>query len=137
MLFILAFELLICVSVATFEARYSTERSRFARETFPHSSIQPMPSMTQRILTLVFSGAIFSFAWVYLLFVCLTLTTYCNIWYLFQVFRMIYTGKSSALDGKRVAASASQAERHGMKKATSGTIAYAAMQVIYPFCQRN
>lgn len=43
---------------------------------------------------------------------------------------MIYTGKSSSLDGKRVAASASQAERHGMKKATAETIAYAAMQVM-------
>ena len=45
-----------------------------------------------------------------------------------QVFRVIYTGKSSALDGKRVASGASQAEKNGMKAATAETVAYAAVQ---------
>ena len=50
---------------------------------------------------------------------------------------MIYTGKSSALDGKRVAASASQAEMHSKKKAMGETIAYAAMQVMSSFHHYN
>ena len=50
------------------------------------------------------------------------------------MFRIIFTGKSLALDGKRAASGASQAEKNGMKKATGKTIAYAAMQVSFFYC---
>jgi hypothetical protein len=101
------------------------EQSKFAQGTSLHSSIPQMPSTMQKTLMLGFFEATFSSGLVDLtLFDCPSSANY-----LFQVFRIIYTGKSSALDGKRVAASPSQAERHGMKKATGETIAYAAMQV--------
>lgn len=80
----------------------------------------------QKTSTLAFFEATFSSGLIVLHFVCRSSTNY-----VFQVFRIIYTGKSSALDGKRIAASASQAERHGMKKVTGETVAYAAMQVTY------
>lgn len=46
-----------------------------------------------------------------------------------QTFRAIYTGKSSALDGKRTASASSLAEKNGMKAASPETVAYAALQV--------